>query len=118
MEGKYLSMHCGSGSFGESEVVGYILPIILTYHVVNQLFFKIQLGQRIKNRFIRQFNDSESDEKDDLVTMQDSEEGKAATYSEIDPPPRRDEVPLSHFVNLRSRRNTTDSVSGSTNEYA
>ena len=53
--------------------------------------------------------------------MQGSEEGKTATYiySEIDPPPRRDAVPLSHFVNLRSRRNTTDSVSrsGSANEY-
>ena len=49
--------------------------------------------------------------------MQDSEEGKAATYSEIDPPPRRDAVPLSRFVNLRSRRNTADSVSGSANEY-
>ena len=107
------------------EVVGYIsgtislilFLIVLTYHIVTQLFFKTQLGQRVKNRFIRQFNDSESDEQDDLVTTQDSEEGKAATYSEIDPPPRRDAVPLSHFVNLRSRRNTTDSVSGSTNEY-
>ena len=107
------------------EVVGYIsgtislilFLIVLTYHVVTQLFFKTQLGQRVKNRFIRQFNDSESDEQDDLVTTQDSEEGKAATYSEIEPPPRRDVVPLSHFVNLRSRRSTTDSVSGSTNEY-
>ena len=115
------------GPLESQEVVGYIsgtislilFLIVLTYHIVTQLFFKTQLGQRVKNRFIWQFNDSESDEQDDLVTMQDSEEGKAAvTYSEVDPPPRRDAVPLSRFVNFRSRINTTDSVSGSANEYA
>ena len=101
------------------EAVGYIsetISLILfpIVYVVTQLFFKTQLGQRIKKRIIRQLKDSESDEQDDLVIR---EEGKAATYSEIDPPPRIDAVPLSCFVNLRSRRNTTDSVSGSTNEY-
>ena len=101
-----------------SETISLILfQIILTYQVVTKLFFKTQLGQRIKKRIIRQLKDSENDEQDDLVTMQDNEEGKAATYSEIDPPPRRDAVPLSCFVNLRSRRNTSDSVSRSTNEY-
>ena len=44
-------------------------------------------------------------------------EGKPATYSEVDPPPRKDAMPLSHFANLRSRRNTTDSVSESANNY-
>ena len=61
MDDKYLSI-VAVAPLEESEVVGYILPIILTYHVVTQLFFKTQLGQRVKNRFIRQFNDSESDE--------------------------------------------------------
>ena len=97
-----------------SETISLILfLIILTYQVVTQLFFKTQLGQRSQNRFIPQLKDSENDEQDDLVTMQDSEERKAAIYSEIDPPPRRDAVPLSCFANLRSRRNTTNSVSGS-----
>ena len=48
-----------------------------------------------------------------FVTIQDSKEGKPATYSNVDPPPGRDAVPLSYFVNLRSRRNTSDSVSES-----
>ena len=56
------------GPLESQEIVGYIsgtislilFLIILTYHVVTQLFFKTQLGQRVKNRFIRQFNDSES----------------------------------------------------------
>ena len=70
---------------------------------------------KIQNIFTRQLNDSENDEQVSFVTTQDSEEGEAATYSEVDPPPRRDAVPLSYFVNLRSRRNTADSVSGSVN---
>ena len=101
------------------DIVGYIsgtislilFLIVLTYHIITQLFFKTQFGQRFKNRFTRQLDDSE--EQVSFVTTQDSEEGKAATYSKVDPPPRRDAVPLSYFVNLRSRRNTTDSVSGS-----
>ena len=52
-----------------------------------------------------------------IVTTQDSVEGKPATYSEVDPPPRKDAIPLSHFANLRSRRNTTDSVPESANNY-
>ena len=104
-------------------MVGYIsgtislilFLIVLTYHAVTQLLFKIQLGQKFKNRFNRQLNDSENEEQVNFVTVQDSEEGKPATYSEVDPPPRRDAVPLSYLVNLRSRRNTTDSVSGSAN---
>ena len=90
--------------------------IVLTYHVVTQLFFKTQLGQKFKNRFNRQLNNSENDEQISLVTMQDNEEHKLATYSEVDPPPRRDAVPLSYFVNLRSGKNTTDGVSGSVND--
>ena len=105
------------------DVAGYIsgtislilFLVVLTYHVVTQLFFKIQLGKKLKIKFNRQFNDPENEEQISFVTTQDSEEGKPATYSEVDPPPRRDAVPLSHLVNLRSRRNTTDSVSGSAN---
>jgi hypothetical protein len=96
------------------------LLIVLTHHVVTQLFFKTQLGQRImiKYRFTRQFNDSENDEQVGLVITQDSEEGKPATYT-----PRlihhlgRDAVPLTYFVHLRSMRNTTDSESGSAKNY-
>ena len=103
------------------DVVGYIsgtislilFLIVLTYHVVTQLFFKTRFGQRFKTRFTRQLNDSKYDEQVSFVTTQDSEEGKPATYSEVDPPPRRDAVPLSYFVNLRGRRNTAASVSGS-----
>ena len=105
-------------------MVGYIsgtislilFLIVLTYHAVTQLLFKIQLGQKFKNRFNRQLNDSENDEQVSLVTMQDSEEHKLATYSEVDPPPRRDAVPLSYFVNFRSGKNTTDCVSESVND--
>ena len=109
---------------GKSQVmVGYISGIIslilflivLAYHVVTQLFFKTQLGKMLKVKFNRQFNDPENEEQVSFVTTQDSEESKPATYSEVDPPPRRDAVPLSYFVNLRSRTNTTDSVSGSVN---
>ena len=81
--------------------------------MVTQLFFKTQLGRTLKIRFTQQFNDPENDEQVDLVTTQDSVEGKPATYSEVDPPPRKDAIPLSHFANLRSRRNTTDGVSES-----
>ena len=99
------------------DVVGYIsgtitlvlFLIVLTYHVVTQLFLKTQLGKKVKNRLNRQFNDAENEDQVSLVTH-DNEEGKPATYSEVDPPPRRDAVPLSYFVNLR---NTTDSVLGS-----
>ena len=105
------------------DVAGYIsgtislilFLVILTYHVVTQLFFKTQLGKKLKVKVSQQFNDLENEEQVSFVTTQDSEEGKPATYSEVDPPPRRDAVPLSHLVNLRSRRNTTDSVSGSAN---
>ena len=98
-------------------VVGYIsgtitlvlFLIVLTYHVVTQLFLKTQLGKKVKNRLNRQFNDAENEDQISLVTH-DNEESKPATYSEVDPPPRRDAVPLSYFVNLR---NTTDSVLGS-----
>ena len=98
-------------------MVGYISGIItlvlflivLTYHVVTQLFLKTQLGKKVKNRLNRQFSDGENEDQVSLVTH-DREEGKPATYSEVDPPPRRDAVPLSYFVNLR---NTTDSVLGS-----
>ena len=112
-----LTSNVGNGQ----DIVGYISGTIslilfltvLTYHIVTQLFFKTQFGQRFKNRFTQQLDDSE--EQVSFITTQDSEEGKAATYSEVDPPPRRDAVPLSYFVNLRSRRNIyfTDSVSGS-----
>ena len=91
-----------------------LLLIVLTYHVVTQLFFKTQFGKKLKNRLNRQFSDVENEEQVSFVA-QDSEEGKPATYSEVDPPPRRDAVPLSYFVNLRSRRNTTDGISGSGN---
>ena len=82
--------------------------IIPTYHVVTQLIFKTQLGKNFKKRFNHKLNDSENEEQVSFITTQDSEEGKPATYSEVDPPPKRDAVPLSYFVNLRSRRNTTD----------
>ena len=103
------------------DAVGYIsgtislilFLIVLTYHVVTQLFFTTQLGKKVKNKLNRRLNDSENEEQVSFVTTQDSEEGKPATYSEVDPPPRRDAVPLSYFVNLRSRRSTTDSMSGS-----
>ena len=107
------------------DAVGYIsgtislllFLIVLTYHVVTQLFFKTQLGKKFKNRFNRQLNDLENEEQVNFATTQDSEEGKPATYSEVDPPPRRDAVPLSYFVNFRSRRNTTDSESESAAKY-
>ena len=107
------------------EAVGYIsgtitlvlLLIVLTYHVVTQLFFKTKLGKKFKKKFNHQLNDSENEEQVSFVTTQDSEEGKPATYSEVDPPPRRDAVPLSYFVNLRSRRSTIDSVPGSAANY-
>ena len=68
------------------EVVGYIsgtisivlFLIVLTYHVVTQLFFKTQFGKKFKNRFDRQFNDSKNDEQGNLVTTKDSEEGKTS----------------------------------------
>ena len=119
--GTFYTSQVGKGQ----DVVSYIsgttnlilFLIILTYHVVTQLFFKTQLGQTLKVRFTQQFNDPENDEQVDLVTTQDSVEGKPATYSEVDPPPRKDAMPLSHLANLRSRRNTTNSVSESANNY-
>ena len=101
------------------EVVSYIsgtislviFLVILAYHVVTQLTFMIQLRRKLKNRFTQQLDGS--DEEISFVTNQNSEEGKSATYSEIDPPPKRDVAPRSHLINLRSRRNTSDSVSGS-----
>ena len=113
------------------DVVGYIsgtiafilFLIVLTYHIVTQLFFKMQFWRKLKNRFTRKLDDLENEEHNMHVslvnTTQDSKEGKpaAATYSEVDPPPRREAVPpsWSYFVNLRSRRNTNDSTSGSAN---
>ena len=87
MEGKGLSILVAA-PLESPEVVGYISEtislilflIVLTYHMVTQLFLKTQLGQRVKTRFIRQLKDSENDKQDDLVTTQDSEEGKAASY--------------------------------------
>jgi hypothetical protein len=106
-------------------VVGYIsgtislilFLIVLTYHVVTQLFFKTQFGKRVKDKFRHQIIDPDDEEQVSFISTQGSEEGKSATYSEVDPPPRGDTVPLSHFVSLRSRTNTSDSVSGSANKY-
>ena len=78
---------------------------------------RYSLEKKVKNKFNRQLNHPENEEQINFATIQDSEEGKPATYSEVDPPPRRDAVPLSYFVNIRSRRNTTDSVSKSAANY-
>ena len=60
----------------------------------------------------------ENEEQVCFVTTQESEEGKPATYSEVDPPPRGDAaVPLSYLVNFRSRKSTIDSVSGNAANY-
>ena len=101
------------------EVVSYIsgtislilFLVILAYHAVTQLTFITRLRRKLKNRFTRQLEDS--DEEISFVTNQASEEGKSATYSEIEPPPKIDVAPQSHLINLRSRRNISDSVSGS-----
>ena len=55
----------------------YNIIALINPHIITQLFFKTQFGQRFKNRFTRQLNDSE--EQVSFVTTQDSEEGKAAT---------------------------------------
>jgi hypothetical protein len=111
----FYSSRVGKGQ----DVVGYIsgtislilFLVVLTYHVVTQLTFVTQLGKKLKNRFTRDQQFDDSDKEVSLVSTQASEEGKSATYSEIDPPPRIDVAPRSH-LNLRSRRNTADSVSG------
>ena len=103
-------------------VVGYIsgtislllFLAIVSYHVFTQLFFKTQLGRKLKNRFTRKL-DSENDDQVSFVTMQDREESKLATYSQVDPPPKSDREPPSHIVSLKRRRNTTDSVCGNAN---
>ena len=99
-----------------SGTISFILfLVVLTYHVITQLFFKTQLGKMVKDKFNRQIYIAEPEDEAQVsfVTIQDSKEGKPATYSNVDPPPGRDAVPLSYFVNLRSRRNTSDSVSES-----
>ena len=86
---------------------------VLIYHVITQLFFTTWLGKKLKNKLAQRLNDGENEEEINFV-IQDNNEDEPVTYSEVDPPSRREAVPLSESVNLKSMSiNGTDSVSGS-----
>ena len=79
--------------------------IILSYHIITQLFFITSLGKKLKNKLIsRQFGGTKREEQVNLV-VQDKKNDEPVTYSEVDPPRREEEAePLSHSDNFRSRK--------------
>ena len=86
--------------------------IVLSYHVITQLFFATRLGKNLKNKLAQQFGDTETEEQVNLV-VQDKKNDDPVTYSEVDPPTRgEEEMPQSHSNIPRSRRNrpTTNNI--------
>ena len=90
-----------------------LLLIVLSYHVITQLFFGTLLGKKLKNKIAGRFAGTKTEEQVSLV-VQEKKKDEPVTYSEVDPPTRGgEEPPPSHSDNLRSRRNTTKNVSES-----
>ena len=90
--------------------------IVLSYHVITQLFFATRLGKKLKNKIAQRLNlgSVKTEEQINLV-VQDNDEDEPVTYSEVDPPIGREELPQSHSDVPRSRRNKsiTNNVSES-----
>ena len=85
--------------------------IVLSYHVITQLFFATWLGKNLKNKLAQQFSDTETEEQANLVVQDKNDE--PVTYSEVDPPTRGgEELPQSHSNIPRSKRNrsTTNNI--------
>ena len=78
--------------------------IVLSYHVITQLFFRTWLGKKLKNKIARRFGGIKTEEQVNLV-VQDKKTDEPVTYSEVDLPRREEEAePLSHSDNLGSRK--------------
>ena len=80
--------------------------IVLSCHVITQLFFVTWLGKKMKNKLVQRFGDVGFEEQVNLV-VQDNDKDEPVTYSEVDPPTKGKEEPRSNSDNPRSRRNTT-----------
>ena len=88
--------------------------IVLSYHVITQLFFAIRLGKTLKNKLAQRFSDAKTEEQINLV-VQDKKNDEPVTFSVVDPPTRGEEEPQPHPADIpRNRRNTTKNVSEST----
>ena len=81
--------------------------IVLSYHIITQLFFATWLGKKLKNKLAQRFGNNGTEEQVNLIA-QDNEKDEPVTYSEVDPPTRgREDPPQSHSGNPRIRKNTT-----------
>ena len=82
--------------------------IVLSYHIITQLFFRTWLGKTLKNKIVRQFGGTKTEEQVNLV-VQDKNNDEPVTYSEVDPPTRGEEAEtlLHSDNNHRSRKSST-----------
>ena len=75
--------------------------IVLSYHIITQLFFVTWLGKELKNKLVQRFGDVGTEEQVNLVVQDNKDE--PVTYSEVDPPTKGEEESQSHSDNFRSR---------------
>ena len=87
-----------------------LIPVVLSYHVITQLFFVTWLGKKLKIKLVQKFGDVKTEEQVSLV-VQNNNKDVPVTYSEVESPTREEES-QSLSDNFR-RKNTTKSISGS-----
>ena len=84
--------------------------IVLSYHVITQLFFGTWLGKTLKNKMAQRFGGTKREEQVSLV-IHDKKNDEPITYSEVDSPTREEEAePLPHSDDLRSKKSTLSGI--------
>ena len=105
----YVSM-VGKGQDTIAYISGTILLvlflIVLSYHIITQLFFGMWLGKKLKFKIAQRFGGTKTEEQVNLVVQEETND-EPVTYSEVDPPRREEAETLSHSDNLRSRKSAT-----------
>jgi hypothetical protein len=86
--------------------------VVLMYHIITQLFFTTRLGKWLKNKL---FHGIKTEQQVSLI-VQGKKNYEPVTYSEVAPPAREEDEPLSDLDNLTINALSESTVSYEENE--
>ena len=84
-------------SYVSGSIVFALLIIVLAYHCLTEICFKTSIGKTLKHKAKYRFNKGDNEQENlisNINTTLSNDERMSPTHSMVDPPPRRESVPL------------------------
>ena len=84
-------------SYISGSIVFTLLIIVLAYHCLTEICFKTNIGKTLKRKARYRFNKGDNEQENlisNINTTPSNDERMSPTHSVVDPPPRRESVPL------------------------